>query len=908
MEKKKIGKTKLVFFVFLLNFLFIFGLRGDNIGFESIFDKGFILGMNVLLPPAFLEVNSNVCGNIDYDFCKIGYLKGNYSNFYKYYLEWCNENNIDLPKLENTNKKVILRNPKIITYWSPNRPTLYSLNKIAKLVNETNAYVATNVFELEKLFLLYNQYTTKFEEKPYFIFFEGIPYELIFNYAYVKDDGSYNKESYRYITTYLSQTLPLFYQPSQLEQEGNYWRFNLPHYLDFGTEYENSSYSYFNSSFIFANVGEITSSISSFNFFKFAWNYNSAFNYGITTVNVSWINKTSKRSFTLEGFYIKFPNGFSIFYPSKIEGNDLLSTIVPLGNILNKFKSFVDINESDDIINKAKNKYLSNTACVYYILNNNSFDLGNDYLVMDGYLWPNGSFFINPNAYYFKNNKVLKFNSNKVYYCNNSKWIDFENNKNICEKFANFYPTYNVYWDEEHNKCLINELNEHPVWYRNSTGNFTLIDYSITNSSFNEKGFLDCVDKDGKIYKNGEKLGNYLCSAGVWTPLFSDLNKFYIRHYPYSIKMNLSLRNFAKEPVILESWGLKGLPRGWDVKLNTKDNKRIFNAGEKIPIDLIITNEEGGENKGNYTLVLNFKLKDNLCETPIKIEIPFRTQYGMEFLSSYYFDKPIIYDSTKKQTNEVNLYLKYSVFGALENYKLCNDVSQNNCYFIITKVMEKPEDCNVIEVYKFFLNGSNPVYRVKCNKQPSKEDKIKICSAVILNNLGSSKNLCSNSLNDLNSICHEHCSYVNLVSDSYKKDFNFDLNYYSEGLKYKLKVVVKNTGSVPIKGINIKLEDLTENCGLINSEYSNPDKTLNPGQIFEKVFLLNPTGLCRIKVNVTADDPITKEKEILINPFSDNNKKQIIKADNPSLYPIYLLIVGLLSLFIGLYYIKKEFE
>jgi hypothetical protein len=905
--KKLIKLISLIFFG-LLNVIIL--INAESVGFESIYDKGFPLGMNILLPPTFISVSEDICGNIDYDFCKLGFLKGNYSSFYNYYIEWVENNNINLPTLEGEDKKVILRNPKVITYWNPNRPTLYALEKIAKLVNETNAYVATNVFELEKLFLLYNQYTTRFEERPYFIFFEGIPYELIFNYAYLKNSGEvYDSSSYRWIYPFISPTLPLFYEPSQLEEDGSnfFWRFNLPHYLDFGTEWEKKVYSYFNSSFTFTGVGDsISSNISSFNFFKFAWDFDSSLNYGLTTVNVSWVNKTDKRSFTLEGFYVKFPHGFSIFYPSNIEGNEEISNIVPIGNILNKFKNFIYINNTNSVINLAKDRYSNNTACVYYYINNNSFNLGDDYIVMDGYLWPNGSFFIDNNAYYLNGSEVIKFNPNEVYYCKNGKWVDLDDDEEACKKFGKFYSSYKVVWDNNH-KCLINSINEHPVWYRNSTGNQTIIDYTISSSSTNLKGFLDCVDKNGNIHKNGETVGDYLCSAGVWTPLFNDLNKFYIKEYPYTVKINLSLRNFASEPVILKDWKLKGLTKGWSVKLDTKDNKKIFNPNETIPIYLTITNEEGGENIDNYTLTLQFILNDNLCETPITIDIPFKTQYGMEYLSSYYFDKPIIYDATKGRTNTVNLYLVYDTFGALKKYRLCNSLSDNNCYFIITKVVEIPNGCNVEEDYKYFMNGSVPVYKVNCTKQPSKEDKIKICSAVILNE-SYLKNLCSGIINDKNSICDSHCNYISLITETYKKDFDFYLDYYSDNLYYKLKVTIKNTGTTNIKGINIDLQDLTGNCGIINGEYSDPNKLLVPGQVFEKVFMFNPTGLCKIKVNVTVDDPITKEKEIIINPFSENENKQVIKTDNPSLYPLYLILVGIISLIIGLYYIKKELE
>jgi hypothetical protein len=49
----------------------------------------------------------------------------------------------------------------------------------------------------------------------------------------------------------------------------------------------------------------------------------------------------------------------------------------------------------------------------------------------------------------------------------------------------------------------------------------------------------------------------------------------------------------------------------------------------------------------------------------------------------------------------------------------------DNCYFITTQAIEKPENCEVIQEYPYFLNGSSPIYSIQCNKIPSKEDKIK---------------------------------------------------------------------------------------------------------------------------------------------------------------------------------------
>ena len=347
------------------------------------------------------------------------------------------------------------------------------------------------------------------------------------------------------------------------------------------------------------------------------------------------------------------------------------------------------------------------------------------------------------------------------------------------------------------------------------------------------------------------------------------------------------------------------MPKGWDVKLITNNDNNVFQPNETIFIGLNITNEEGGEDIESYNLTLYFVLDDNLCETPIVITIPFRTQYGKEFLSSYYFDNPLIYDKTKGKTNTIRLYLVYDVFGALKNYKLCNNTIDSKCYLISTEVTEVPDGCNVKTNYKYFTSNQKAEYLINCTRKPKKEDKIKICSGVIWKiNATYGTMLCG-----VSGICEDHCSYINLVSETYEKDFDFNLNYYNDNLQYKLKVGVKNTGTVPIKGITIKLQDLTGgNCGLTETSYRDSDKTLSPGQIFEKVFMFNPTGLCKIKVNVTADDPISKEKDIVVNPFSENENKQVIKTDNPSLYPLYLILVGVISLLIGLYYTKKELE
>jgi len=356
---KRTLTSRYLLLLIILNFVLFTGLTSD---FESFEDKGIIGGFNILQPP-------NDCGSLDYDFCKSNFISGDYTNFYKFYVEWAVAHSVSFPLLDR--KKVILRNPKVITYWSPNRPTLYALENIAKLVNETNAFVAVNVRELENLLIKNNHNLFKSNELPYLILYEGFPYELLLNYPIDGKKGSDEKDVAPYILTYISPNIPLFYNNEEdyaNESLDYIWQFNLPHYLDFGSEGEEIARPKFNLSLIY---GYNPSKITSFNFFQFfsGSDIESAYPIGVTVVNVSWVNKTSKRNYTLEGFYIKYPYGFSVFYPTNVT-NSTVSRILGIENVKDAFSSggysfYFKFGRVNEIESNATKRFENNTACVY---------------------------------------------------------------------------------------------------------------------------------------------------------------------------------------------------------------------------------------------------------------------------------------------------------------------------------------------------------------------------------------------------------------------------------------------------------------------------------------------------------------------------------------------------------------
>ncbi len=868
------------FSIFLTKiFIFIFVIVKFNLFayFDSVDNKSFILGFNILTPREGWD------GCI-YDFCKDDFERGNYTTFYHFYKKWVESHGVSLPTLEGKSIKIILRNPKVISYWNPNRPTLNSLEKIAEMVNKTQMFVAIDVGELENLLLKYNKYTFNRGERPLFIFFEGIPYELIWNYLNLAH--SYHSEIYKNLRIYISHILPLFYYSNVNIGYRGKANITLPHYLDFGSEDEGV---------VRANFIRVGGSVSSFNFLKFAWDEGDL-NFLLVPIVVDGI----------EGFYVKFPYGFSIFYSNVSVGG---TTPLPDSDYKGIIREWLlNLKKYNEAFNLAIDRVFSNPSCVYYLFNK-EINLGDNYKVMDGFLWPNGSFFNLNNVYYFDSstNKIKKFDEDKVYYCDNGKWVDLDSNEEICKKFGSLYPSYEVVWDNSSSKCLINDVKEHPVWYRyfNDENNKTLINRNLINSSTNKNGFLDCIDESGNIHKNGDIYNGKLCSAGIWTNVLSNIKHFYVNTLPFIVNITFHLKNYAKEPIKLDSWYVEGIDRGTEVELTTTNNKNLFLPSENFSVNLIIKSKEINEEIKNYTLFLNFRLNDHVCETPIQIKIPFRIQYSWEYLKSYHFSSPLVYKEGENKTNEVNLYLNYGVKGKLKDKRICNYIDDRNCYFIVTKVVDSPSYCNVSVKYNYFLNSTLPTYGIQCFQKIKKEDKLKICSGLIWK---TTEYNYTSFCNGEGSICPIHCEEIPLIKNTFTKDFDFYTDVKeSENNNYRLVVTITNIGNTKIRGISINLTDLTGICGLEKDYYTNANKLLLPNQQFSVSFILNPVGLCKIRINVTVDDPISKEKEIVINPFANNERRKIIKKDNPDIYFFYLLLVGFISFLIGLYYSKKEF-
>ncbi|MEO2154938.1 MAG: hypothetical protein ABGW69_03975, partial [Nanoarchaeota archaeon] len=531
--------------------------------------------------------------------------------------------------------------------------------------------------------------------------------------------------------------------------------------------------------------------------------------------------------------------------------------------------------------------------------------------------------------YYLNGSKLVKFKEGKVYYCLNGQWITLDNS--YCEKLAD---KYNVYKEEEiyynGTDCLIDEKEENPIWYRELIGDTTIENKNILKSKKAYLSNLDCINENGNIVKNGQITNdNLMCSAGVLTPVLNNINKFYIKNFPTSVNLSFQLQNFANEKIKLISQEIKGVPSTWKYKFVWEDNNITFNPGEKFKTKLILYNYEDNGSIKNLNISLLFQLDDNKTYLTIPFNIPLRIQFSKEYLIKSEVLNPIIYDSTKGETNNITIRFIYDSFGVLKNIPYCTygqngfePVGSNlTCkYFTIT--YQLPDNCYPVafNLNQFELNSylNYPTIKFYCKKEITQDDIIKVCSKtmIVQNNNGNLEtlDLCNGDCNN-----SAHCEQIPLYSTSYKKDFSLSSSYEKNLDSYYFNVLVQNTGNTELKGINIQLTDVYNNCNVECLEegcsknnniitYYNANAAIPVGATYNKMFKLDPTGICQLQVKVIVDDPIEKNMTVIINPYTEKEIINYVKKDNSSLYPFLIIIVSIFLIIFGIYKIKNEFE
>ena len=624
----------------------------------------------------------------------------------------------------------------------------------------------------------------------------------------------------------------------------------------------------------------------------------------------------------------KFGQGASAVYNSFI--NSIISADISKIFGINTQGAIVSIGEVyNNILNNLDNYKNNVEGCVYYYKEKVLGQLnGKDIILYTGKIIPNNVYFVATDDYYFWDGGVLKkFNKNEVYLCKNNEWIDLDNDESECINFMNkFYDQYNkinpIYLN---NECLINEIDEHKVWYREYKEGKVIEDLNKAIKNKKAMGFADCVDENGNLLNNFEiDSNNRLCSFGILTPVFDDINKFYIEDFPQNVTFSFNLSNFASEPIELVDYELEGLPKTWSYKIHI--NNTLIPAKSDFNVELTLFNFEEDGSQKNLTLKLLFQLKDGRNQIMIPVEIPFRVQFTKEFLTKVEISDDIIFDEDKGKTNNIVLSVEYNFYGKLKDIRWCdysevvNRLSNDLCKFVFVN-FTLPKDCTPVSVSSLpQTSNSKASIEFYCNKAIDENDKVVVCSKTFLLNKSGLIDITNTPSLVLNN--KAHCTEISLKSTSYIKDFLLTTSQKKdEDGNYYLFVNIENIGNTNLKGVNITITDKTGNCGLkclsSNSvcsvrgnvlHYSNPNENIPVGDTLTKTFMIVPTGICELNINVIIDDPIEKNTTVVINPYLEEGYSKTIVKGNPSLYGYFVLALALIFFLIGVYKIREEFN
>ena len=877
------------------------------------------------------ENNGKVCENIDF-----------VCNNRRIVLKGCAEIN----KTDEEGNLVILRNPKLAVayYIEPYLALKY------------NIFVMQNLAEIEDFLFYYLRYPL--ESRPVVYFRWAFPIELL-GYLSKKNGDTENLDPYLNIYTPILSNIvvPFFESP-----DSYYGVVSLTDYL----HYFNDTDMYINAS----NFPNVKPFLITEKYSKDENGQNPSKVYlGSVILPVSFEYEYQGQQYKIDDsapyFILTFPKGLVITFIDEPTCNRVISPgtgDLPVHStsawlnyraVIDLVRTYAEhkikdalmldvspgIAESYEILPQSAIEQAKNIkGCVYYYRDKLLGDLNDKKVYLyTGKLVTDNTYFVPvDNYYYLEGNTLKKFNKKEVYLCKNGNWIDLDENEEECINFMNkFYGVYNsvapVYKDGE---CLINEIDEHKVWFREYKGD-NEVEEDLNNFVDNKEyvGFSACVNSQGDLISNGEidEITNKTCSFGILTPVFDEIKKFYIKDFPENITFVFNLSNFASEPIELESYEIEGVPETWSYKVYMENTTVPAESNFSLEVTLFNFEEDGSQK--NITIKLTFKLKDNVTNLLIPVEIPIRLQFTKEYLVQAKMDDEIIFDETKGKTNDITLRLKYDTYGALERVNWCNEneVIQGKtsgiCKYVLVN-FTLPQGCNEVfppENIQYLSNTGElltPYIEFNCNRPITDHDKVIVCSKTVIIEGNQYYDLYTGSNSPDNTYPNNkaHCNEISLKATSYIKDFVLTTSQKREEDNYYLFVNIENIGNKELIGVNINVTDKTGNCGLScgNNQncnvvgntliYVNPTEEIPVGSTLTKVFKVAPTGICELYVNVIIDDPIQKNTTVIINPYLEKGYSKTIVKGNPTLYPYFVLLVALIFFLVGVYKIREEFD